>query len=194
MSAANSNSQFDRAQPMREWDASADRAPSTFDSWSLSPVSACKGSILGPAFQPCPSRPVAQQPDGQTRPPPPPVLGLLAVCALCWAWGAAAARSLPAASSPAAERAASPATGGSSSGGGACCQRLFGIGFHSNLPVVLLDSAGEGFLYHIDTPVEICTCNSGQGFADYEGVATAAVRGASSATFTKKLCGEAAER
>lgn len=80
------------------------------------------------------------------------------------------------------------ATAPSSNGGASndCCARLAAAGFTSELPVVVIDSGGKPIARKEDTDVKLCTCNSGASFQDYLGPATAAVRGTSSANFTKK--------
>lgn len=71
-----------------------------------------------------------------------------------------------------------------------CCSRLASIGFTSPVPVVILDSSGQTIPYHKDTDVKLCTCSpsgaTGAAIKDYDGVAQAAIRGTSSANFTKK--------
>lgn len=57
------------------------------------------------------------------------------------------------------EPAAAP--GAPAEASGSCCQRLAAIGFTSNLPVVVLDSSSQAITFHVDTPLQLCTCNSG---------------------------------
>ncbi|PRW56820.1 spore coat [Chlorella sorokiniana] len=117
-------------------------------------------------------------------------LGL--ACLLAAASSAAAApgarRSLAqAAAAPASQPSAAPAAPAPAAEGGACCEQLAAIGFSSNLPVVVLDTAGQPLdTKGKDVPVRMCTCNSGQPFKDYEGLASASVRGTTSANATKK--------
>lgn len=78
----------------------------------------------------------------------------------------------------------------SSSNDSQCCSHLQSIGFSSPVPVVIIDSSGQDIPYHKDTDVKLCTCTPpdaiGMNIKDYDGVAQAAVRGTSSANFTKK--------
>ena len=105
------------------------------------------------------------------------VVAALAALLLCSAAQAAGSSSRRLAAAP-------PAPGQNATGD--CCARLAAIGFKSELPVVVVDSAGQAIPHHVDTPVQLCTCNSGQPFKDYAGPAIAAGRGTSSANFTKK--------
>lgn len=75
----------------------------------------------------------------------------------------AARRSLSqAAAAPASSPAAAPATPALAAESGACCTQLAAIGFTSNLPVVVLDTAGQPLVTKgLDVPIRMCTCNSG---------------------------------
>ncbi|EFN58239.1 hypothetical protein CHLNCDRAFT_142143 [Chlorella variabilis] len=54
---------------------------------------------------------------------------------------------------PPASEAAAPATG-------SCCQQLAAIGFSSNLPIVVLDTAGKKLEQkNVDVPLQLCTCS-----------------------------------
>ena len=64
-----------------------------------------------------------------------------------------------------------------------CCSKLAAFGFTSTLPVVVIDSSARQIPYHEDTNITLCTCSK---FKDYSGIAQAAIRGTSSANFTKK--------
>lgn len=56
---------------------------------------------------------------------------------------------------PPASEAAAPATG-------SCCQQLAAIGFSSNLPIVVLDTAGKKLEQkNVDVPLQLCTCSPG---------------------------------
>lgn len=67
-----------------------------------------------------------------------------------------------AAAAPASPAAATPAAPAPAAEGGACCQQLAAIGFSSNLPVVVLDTAGQPLVTKgLDVPIRMCTCNSG---------------------------------
>lgn len=65
--------------------------------------------------------------------------------------------------------AAAPATGAPDDTGapqleGACCAQLAAFGFRSELPVVVLKTAGEALdKKGADVPVRLCTCSSGAG-------------------------------
>lgn len=67
-----------------------------------------------------------------------------------------------AAAAPASPAAAAPVAPAPVAEGNACCQRLAAIGFSSNLPVVVLDTAGQPLVTKgLDVPIRMCTCNSG---------------------------------
>lgn len=70
------------------------------------------------------------------------------------------------------------------SDGPSCCEQLAAIGFESNLPVVILNSGSTVIEHKIDSPIQLCTCNSTSD--DYNGPAIAKGRGNSSADFKKK--------
>lgn len=92
-------------------------------------------------------------------------LGL--ACLLAAAGGTSAApgarrRLAQAAAVLASPAAAAPAAPAPAAEGGACCEQLAAIGFSSNLPVVVLDTAGQPLVTKgLDVPIRMCTCNSG---------------------------------
>jgi hypothetical protein len=78
---------------------------------------------------------------------------------------------------------ASAPAGAQTSGG--CCAQLASIAFSSDLPVVII-TAPLTIQHKVKQDVELCTCANGASFEDYNGFATAAGRGSSSANFAKK--------